>query len=444
MDTQVIESPAAPSTPAPAAAEPSVKAPDAPAAANPTRQQPVRQGVKPAFSDEAIAAEKAAERQRIREVLKQAAKTNGTQTPGEPAAPKPTDTASAAAANEEGAGVQNSKEAASPDKTEPETSKGLKESIVVKGTDKEGKPVDVTVTRQQAINALLRNRIPADAIEGWSNKRILEIGAQQFLLQQENDRRWNQVNEERRRAGGEKAPEPKAPESSTLPQAARTEGQAPTPPAAAQPASSAVQATATDLAELEADVKAFEEAAGPDAAAPLRSVLSKLRGTLEQATGSFNKSLETERQNNANLVNLMLEDRFGHGFETLESDFPQIAGDGEKAQEYRQNIRQTADALAASGRFKNPWDRATFKTILREAADACLGHLKAETHARQLAARQKQQAAGQIPAQQTREDAPAAALSDKEVKRRAMQEYIRTGDLNKGRQKMRELSTSSG
>ncbi len=121
-----------------------------------------------------------------------------------------------------------------------------------------------------------------------------------------------------------------------------------------------------------------------------------------------------------------------------------MSGETKEAQQYRTDIRQTADALAASGRFENPWSRSTFKAILREAADARLGHLKAETHARQLAGRQKQQAAGQVPAQQTREDAPASALSDKDIKRSAMREFIRTGDITKGQQKMRELSTSSG
>lgn len=324
-------------------------------------------------------------------------------------------------------------------------------SVKVTGLDKEGKKAEIEVSFAQAQSALLRDKFPPEFVANMSRTDILRIGAERFVERQDNDRRWNQANEERRRLTEQ------TDKSGSPAKAASQEQPVPTPAAApaqaAQPSPQPPQATALASTSLNAELQAISDAAGPEIAKAIGDIFAKLPkppettvnpqfDALSKTADELKRQLHEQRGINESLLNFGLQARFDQAFTNLAKEFPQLeeaSGDALRA-----DIQANATAIAQSGRFENPFDSASFRTIVREAAYARLGPLQKETNARQLIASQQQQAKGQIVASPSREDATAQAVSPIEIMKRAAMHAIQTGDKDGARKLTVDLLKQAG
>lgn len=337
-------------------------------------------------------------------------------------------------------GEKKAKADESPKGAKPDATASTKvKETKVKAKDIAGKEIELTVTFDQAHRALLRDGLTNDDIRHLPDNRVLALGSERFLAQRERDQDYERKRQDQRRgeAGTQASPQGDAPAQAAKPsepsaQPAAAVQAVGTPPAQAQPVDNA-----TDKAKF----AKLEEQFGTEGATAIMELLKEQRGTPEMAT--LKEALQREQTARQNMANMVLQERFDVQFDKATADYPQLEADGNE--QVRQAVIANANAIAQSGRFTNPLEASSFRTIFREALDSVLGKQKSETHARQLAQRQKQQIAGQPVASPTRETAPTAAITLQERKRAAFQRYRETGSIEEGRKVMqRALSNPSG
>lgn len=312
----------------------------------------------------------------------------------------------------------------------------------VKAKDIAGKEIELTVTFDQAYQALLRDRMTNDDIRHLPDHRVLALGSERFLAQRERDQdyeRNRQENQRRSAAGTQQATAP-------APAQAATPGEPSAPPAAAAQTTGQppAQTPSTDTAADSAEFSELEEQFGTTGATAIMKLLKKSRGTSENPEmAKLRSELQQEQSARNNMANMVIQERFDTQFDKATGDYPQLEAEGNEA--VRKAVIANANAIASSGRFTDPLEASSFRTIFREALDSVLGKQKSETHARQLAQRQKQQIAGQPVASPSRETEPTAAISLKERKRMAYQKYRETGSIEEGQKVMRrQIANPSG
>lgn len=385
---------------------------------------------------------RAERRQAVKATLK-AMKENRTPAPEAPSPEAPVTPVVA-----EHAAVPNPKEpvpanvAAKPEKSADPAPKSVK---VQHGADKDGKPVEVEITLEQARRAILRDGYN---VKGLSAQDILDTGSRRHLAQSDFDRSWNDARVERQRLADEIATLKSAPNSSA--NGPKPEVDA-TPPAAAkvpeaQPIPAPAMASAQNLLSA-AELAAMEEQFGPSAAAVMLPILNRLRqNSTDNPFSAELAGLKTEIQNhqqqNAYLANMLVQREFDRGFDKLAKTFPQLEGEGGDA--LRKELQDDWNALARSGKHKDPYAPKAFESILREVAHGHFGDQLLETHALQLQGRQKLEKNGQIPSTESRSAAPAAALTDRERRKAVAMELLRTGDVRQAARKNQEILSQSG
>lgn len=433
-----------PSAPASATTEPTT-APvaDAGAPVNPPAKTPARQA-----ADERSERMKAQKEAVLKHLQGAKGEEKGKQdAPGETAKEQQSANPDAAAVVPDETPKERKPEATSESKP-AKSDKWDKTHVIKHGDmDNEGKPVDVTVSYRQLNDALLKARFPGEYIAKMTDKEVLEIGSQQYLLQRDNNRRWNEM-QGRRPAGA-------AAKAETTATAAVAQDASKTPPAqpATQPTASPNATTPPSTPPWQAKLDKLRESAGEDVAKDIDAVLSEAFGSLRssmpdpaawqsESTQLQQRLTQAEQQNNAT-ISLLLQERFDRAFSDSAKDFPQLEGEGSET--IRKDIQELWNPIATSGRYSNPWDQTQFRNSFREAVHARLGPQLKETHARQLLDNQKRQAAGQIAAQPTRTETPTAALSPKDTMKQAVLAAMRTGNIEDGKRVYGELSrTASG
>lgn len=427
-DAQVQATPQESPSPSPAPVEPKAPAADAGQPANP-----------PAPKAEKSPSEEKADRHKA---IKDLVMAKLTGKGGEKPAPAGETAADQAAANPDAvadAPEQSPKDrkpeppkAATP-KPEPRPEKWEKSHVIKAGdTDKDGKPVDVTITYRQAVDALAKARFPGDYIARMTDKDVFEIGSQQYILQRDNNRRWNEA-QGRRAAGPAQAETAPAAPPAEAPKASPAE-------AAAQPAGQPPAAKEPGKLPWNAKLEALREQAGPEVAETINGALAEMYESLRSPSPE-KTALESEigslKQQQNGLINLLMEERFDRAFAEHAKDYPQLAGDG--SGKTRQEFQQLWNSIASSGRYQNPLSPGEFGASFRETLHAMFGNQIKETTARQLLQSQQRQSAGQVAAAPSRAEAPPQALSQKDVIRKAVAAAMRTGSIEDGRRAMAEL-----